>query len=123
MTEPTRQPRVLVIEDEHLIAEFLQESLENAGADVVGPVRSVPDALDLLGRLDAPIDIALVDVNLHGERSFPVAEALRARRIPFLFMTGYSEASIPPCFRDVPRLEKPVSSDEVLRMIGLTAER
>jgi DNA-binding response OmpR family regulator len=119
MTDPSSRPRILVLEDEYLIAEFLQDSLERAGAAVIGPIPSVPDALDLLARNDIAIDLALVDVNLHGERAFPVAEVLRERRIPFVFMTGYSEAAIPPRYRDVPRLEKPVDSEEVLRVAGL----
>jgi CheY-like chemotaxis protein len=122
MNDPSRHLRVLVVEDEYLIAEYLHDSLQSGGADVIGPMRSVPDVLDLLATAP-PIDLALLDVNLHGERVFPVAEALRQRRIPFVFMTGYSESAIPERYRDVPRFEKPVDSDEILRAVGLASAR
>jgi DNA-binding response OmpR family regulator len=122
VTAPSR-PRVLVVEDELLIAESLLANLQDYGVDVVGPFGTVTDVLRLLAANDSPIDLTLLDVNLRGEPAFPIAEALRARRIPFVFMTGYSESAIPECYRDVPLLEKPVATEEILRVLGLTDAR
>jgi len=121
--KPSSPPRVLVVEDELLIAESLLGNLQDYGIHVVGPLGTVKDALTLLAAGDVPIDLTLLDVNLRGEPAFPVAEALRARRIPFVFMTGYSESAMPAKYRDVPRLEKPVATEEILRVLGLTAAR
>jgi DNA-binding response OmpR family regulator len=124
MSEKTSpRPRVLVVEDELLIAECLLGNLQDYGVDVLGPLGTVRDVLKLLAENDSPIDLTLLDVNLRGEPAFPVAEALRARRIPFVFMTGYSESAMPPRYRDVPRLEKPVATEDILRVLGLTAAR
>jgi DNA-binding response OmpR family regulator len=117
------RPRVLVVEDELLIAESLLANLQDYGVDVVGPFGTVTDVLRLLAANDSPIDLTLLDVNLRGEPAFPVAEALRARRIPFVFMTGYSESAIPDSYRDVPLLEKPVATEDILRVLGLTPTR
>ncbi|MGU3362955.1 response regulator [Methylobacterium sp. M6A4_1b] len=79
--------RVLVVEDEYFLADELDQALEEAGATVLGPAPSVRAALDLLESGPAP-DVATVDVNLGGEMAYPVAEALLARGVPFLFTTG-----------------------------------
>ena len=99
--------RVLVAEDEYLLAEDLREELERAGALVLGPVPTVREALELLAAEPAP-DMAILDINLGGEMVYPVADALRARGIPFIFATGYEPWSIPEAYKDVPRAEKPV---------------
>ena len=109
--------RVLIVEDEFLLADDLSQSLREVGAVVVGPVRTVSDALRLIEGGEA-MDAALLDVNLGREKVFPVAEALRARRVPFCFTTGYESQSIPDRFADVPRFEKPLDSDAVARAIG-----
>lgn len=98
--------RVLVVEDEYFIADDLARLLEQQGAEVVGPFSDVSEALALL-KLDEPIDAAVLDINLHGEMIFPVAETLRSRDIPFVFATGYASESLPAAFSDVPRVEKP----------------
>ena len=79
--------RILVVEDEFLIAAALCDMLEDAAAVVVGPVSTVTDAIQLLQA--QPVDAAILDMNLNGQWSDPVAEDLRARRIPFVFTTGY----------------------------------
>lgn len=101
-----RGRRVLVVEDEYMLAEDLRCELEGAGAAVLGPVPSVADALALLAR-GPPPDAAILDVNLGGEMVFPVAEALRERGVPFVFATGYDAWSLPPAYAQVPRCEKP----------------
>ena len=99
--------RVLVVEDEYLIAEDLCEELLSCGAEVMGPAACVADALDLLGYGPAP-DMAVLDIGLENEKVYPVADALRARGIPFVFATGYDARVIPTAYADVPRTEKPV---------------
>jgi DNA-binding response OmpR family regulator len=104
--------RVLIAEDEYLLADDLRRELEAAGARVLGPVPSVAMALDLLQAPDAP-DVAVLDVNLGGEHVYPVAEALRARGVPFVFVTGYDTCALPVEFVDAPRCEKPLDLDAV----------
>ena len=110
--------RVLVVEDEYLLAEDLREELESQGAEVMGPVASVADALELLRSGPAPY-MAILDINLGGEMAYPVADALRARDIPFIFATGYEAQAIPKAYADVPRAEKPVEVRQATaRLIG-----
>ena len=101
-----RGRRVLVVEDEYMLAQDLRQELEGMGAEVLGPVPSVAGALALLAGTAVP-DAAILDVNLGGEMVFPVAEALRERGVPFIFTTGYDGWSLPPAYAEVPRCEKP----------------
>ncbi len=103
---PLQTRRILVVEDEYVQADALQQQLEDLGADVLGPVPSVAAALALLAA-GPPIDGAILDVGLRDEMAFPVAEALRARGIPFLFATGYDRSSLPSAYAHVPCCEKP----------------
>lgn len=99
--------RVLVVEDEYLIAEDLREQLLSCGAEVMGPVACVADALALLEDGTAP-DLAILDIRLGGEMVYPVADALRTKGIPFVFATGYDAWAVPEAYAEVPRTEKPV---------------
>ncbi len=98
---------VLVVEDEYMLAEDLRAGLEEQGAKVLGPIPSVSEALKALADGPAP-DAAILDINLGGEMVYPVAEALRARGIPFIFATGYEAWAIPETYADVPLCVKPV---------------
>jgi CheY-like chemotaxis protein len=99
--------RVLVVEDEPLIAWDLTEVLREQGAEIIGPSGDVEGALRLLAT--APIvDVALLDVSLDNHESvFAVAEELRSRDIPFVFCTGYTAADVTQRFGEVPHCEKP----------------
>jgi CheY-like chemotaxis protein len=97
--------RVLVIEDESLIAMLLEDLLPEMGYAVDATVASVSDALALLEQ--RRVDLAVVDVNLGGEPSFPVADKLQAMGIPFLFTTGYGQLGLPAPYKDLPVLQKP----------------
>jgi CheY-like chemotaxis protein len=108
--------RILVVEDVLLIAELLVDQLVAWGFEVVGPAGRLAQALQLAAA--RPLDCALLDVNLAGEYCFPVADALRARGIPFLFVTGYDEDIIPLGYRFVPRLQKPLEVAQLARMIA-----
>lgn len=82
--------RILIVEDETLLALDLEEILKGWGAEVLGPVPSVEKALQVLS--DERPDAATLDMNLRGDSSHPVAAALVSRDIPFVFVSGYSEA-------------------------------
>jgi len=108
--------RILVAEDEFLLAEDLREELEREGAEVLGPVPSVTGALALLRDGPAP-GFAILDINLQGRFVWPVADALRVRQVPFIFATGYDAQAIPQAYADIPRAEKPMEADRVVRIL------
>ncbi len=97
--------RILVVEDEALVAMLVEDALLEAGAQVIGPVATVAQALALLER-ETP-DAAVLDLNLAGENSTPVADALVKRGLPFVVATGYGAEGLPPNHARVPVLAKP----------------
>jgi len=97
--------RVLIVEDELMIAELWEMALTDAGCEVLGPFPHIDPALRAIAT--AKIDAALLDVNLRGRTVLPVAAALAERRVPFLFVTGYGPAGVPAPYRDRPVLTKP----------------
>ncbi|MFL6818375.1 MAG: response regulator [Bradyrhizobium sp.] len=97
---------VLIVEDEYFLAQDLAEYFHDLGAEVMGPVASVKEALKLLEVSD--VQAAVLDVNLRGERVYPVADALRQRHLPFVFASGYGGESEPAAYAEVPRCVKPV---------------
>jgi CheY-like chemotaxis protein len=99
--------RILVVEDEWLIAESLADDLGLEGYAVAGPAHSVAQAKDVLA--GGGVDGAILDIDLRGEKSFPFAEALAAQGIPFVFMSGYANADLPAQLRGAPLVSKPVS--------------
>jgi CheY-like chemotaxis protein len=98
--------RVLVVEDEFFLADDLVQAITQLQAEVLGPVPTWEEALDLLATA-GPIDLAVLDINLEDEAVYPVADALAARGVPFLFATGYDQTAIPAQYQQVPRWEKP----------------
>ncbi len=105
-SSPLRDRRILVVEDEYLIAMSLQDALENAGSVVVGPVPSVDKAIKTI-ELDPHIDAAVVDVNLGGVLAYPVADMLIARKIPFVFTSGYEDNVLRNRYAQVKNCPKP----------------
>jgi CheY-like chemotaxis protein len=103
--------RILIVEDEPVIGLALEDMLEGVGWEVVGVVSRVAQALDLLQRT-AP-DVAILDVNLHGETSYPVADALAERNVPYVFATGYGDAEHPERHCHAPTVTKPYSLEDV----------
>ena len=97
--------RVLVLEDEYLLASDLMDALIAIGAEVIGPISQLDRAQDQLAA--GGFDVAVVDINLRGNETYPIADQLQRAGVPFLFATGYSEKLIPIRFRDVTRWEKP----------------
>jgi DNA-binding response OmpR family regulator len=106
MTTDKQRPQILVVEDESMIAELLIDALTDAGFRIIGPASRVKDALELIEK--EPPDLALLDVTLGRERSYPVARELAERGIPFLFMTGHADRDLLEEFRDRPVLTKPM---------------
>ena len=100
--------RILLVEDEYLLADELATELTDRGATVLGPVPNVAAALALIAG-DEPVNGAILDVNLGGELAFPVADVLLKRGVPVILTTGYDAAALPERFRHLPRCEKPVS--------------
>src|SRR5689334_1216651 len=96
--------RVLVVEDESLVTMLLQDTLADIGCEVVGSASRFNDAVAKASSLD--FDIAILDVNLNGDQTFPIAEALVQRGAAFVFATGYGERSVPRDLHNVPILQK-----------------
>lgn len=120
--EALRGRRLLIVEDEYTIAADLAHALADRGADVVGPVGSVADALALVAA-EERLDGAVLDLNLRNERVYAVADALVARGVPFVFATGYGREVIPEAYVQVPRCEKPVEMSALARQLALCMRR
>jgi len=106
-----------VVEDMFLVADVIDMVLQDRGCQVVGPVPRLQRALELAR--GEPLDGAILDVNLAGELSFPVAAALAERGIPFFFLTGYDDVALfPPEYRSQARLMKPFEDDALERMVA-----
>ena len=115
-TDTLQGRRLLVVEDEYFLADDIVRGLKEKGAEVVGPVGTIDDALDLIDETER-LDAAVLDLNLRGEMAYPVADALLERGIPFVFTTGYDGASIPPRYKAVTRCEKPVDAPKIARAL------
>lgn len=121
MTLQSSQPvlsgcRVLVIEDEYFLADDMAKMLRSLGAEVVGPVGGVEDALELFD--SQPFNMAVLDINLKNKTIYPVADELRARAIPFIFVSGYDAVVIPEKYRDVALLRKPLDEAAVAKALN-----
>lgn len=110
-----RGARVLIVEDAVLLALELETGLAEAGAEIVGPAYELAEAMSLL---DGPIDAAVLDANLNGLSVTPVAEALAARGVPFVFATGYGEAGGAPLGFDAPVIRKPYDVTQVAAAVA-----
>jgi CheY-like chemotaxis protein len=110
--------RILVVEDEAMIAMLVEDMVLDFGSEVVGPVGRMEEALRLASH--AALDAAILDVNVGGTVVFPVADVLRGRGIPIIFATGYGSGGLPTRFRNDPTLAKPFSYEalaEALRTV------
>jgi CheY-like chemotaxis protein len=107
--------RILLVEDEALVAMMLEDMLLDLGCIVIGPAARVEEAM-LLVHAEA-IDAAVLDVNLANETVLPVAEALAARGVPFVFGTGYARLDVLGSFADRPVLHKPYRSSDLSEAI------
>jgi DNA-binding response OmpR family regulator len=112
--------KILVVEDNFLVADMLCEVLRGYGCEIVGPAPNVEAGEKLVDECDSDgaLNGALLDVNLNGAYSFPVAAKLSARGIPYIFLTGYGDVmDMPDEFRQARRLAKPCDMDELAHMI------
>jgi CheY-like chemotaxis protein len=107
--------RVLVVEDEMMILMIIEDMLADLGCESVTAAATVDQALALM---DARVfDAAMLDVNLNGHKSYPVADALAARGVPFVFATGYSDHGTREDYRDRPVLKKPFKYEELAEIL------
>jgi CheY-like chemotaxis protein len=109
-----RKPCILLVEDDDIVALCVNELLEEAGMEVAGPVGRVADAVALIEQQAMPIAAAVLDLDLHGELSYPVADALTRRGIRFIFTTGYPTEKLEAAYHHHPRCEKPFQEQALL---------
>jgi CheY-like chemotaxis protein len=114
------KPRVLLIEDEALVAMMIQECLAEFGYQVLGPIGTASEAA--ARARDGQFEAAVLDINLGDGAVYPIADLLAARGVPFVFVTGYDADSVEPRFRKIPVLQKPIER-EVLRRVFVAAAK
>ena len=114
MTAKLQGIKVLVVEDEYLVAALMEDMLASAGCVVAGPIPRLAQALDAAN--GEVCDVAVLDVNLAGERVYPVADILAQRNVPFVFVTGYGV--LPGEYAKRPRLCKPFKMADLLDMLS-----
>jgi PAS domain S-box-containing protein len=107
--------RVLLVEDESVLAIQLEQVLNSLGSSVIGPFNNLTQALQAAQR--ETIDVAILDTNLNGEMVYPLAEELLARGVLVLFLTGYDASDLPERFRVIPRVAKPFAEIEIIKQI------
>ncbi|HET6376900.1 MAG TPA: response regulator [Methylocella sp.] len=121
MTDKTRKHTglegcgVLIVEDEAMVAIVLEDLLLELGCRVVGTVARVETALASVAARN--FDVAILDVNLKGESSYPIADALERENMPFLFVTGYGSGAVPGKYRKCAILQKPFKKSELAEML------
>lgn len=108
--------RVLVVEDEMMVAMLLETMIAQLGHQVVGPVARLDQAVAMAER--EAVDLAILDVNVNGKEVYPVAAALAARGIPFIFATGYGKGGLRAPYHDRPTLQKPYLTDDLRQMVA-----
>lgn len=113
--------RVLIVEDEIIIAFSLECEIEEAGGEIIGPAHSLEEAR---GLLDQPIDVAILDINLNGELVWPVARALHDRGVPYVLASANCDdpRASDPAFADVPCFDKPVPVAQLIATIADLAD-
>lgn len=114
--------RVLVVEDEMMVAMLIEDMLAELGCQVVGPASRLDEAMALVEEAD--LDCAVLDVNLGGQPIFPLADLLRKKGAPFAFATGYGDAGLRDVDKGSPVLQKPFRESDLARVLGeLSAAR
>ena len=115
--------RILVVEDEPLVSMLVEDELRGAGAEVVGPVSTVSEALGLVeaAAADGGISAAVLDINLQGQAAVPVADRLAALGVPFLFATGYGEGCGTGGHGTAPTLHKPFAPERLIAAVEALA--
>jgi PAS domain S-box-containing protein len=114
------KPRVLLVEDEALVAMMIQECLAEFGYQVIGPIFTASEAA--AKAKDSPLEAAVLDINLGDGAVYPIAEMLTARGVPFVFVTGYGADSVDARFRKIPILQKPIEREMLKRAFVVAAQ-
>lgn len=114
-TEDSTGRRVLIVEDEGMVAMMLEDMLGDLGYEVVATANRLDAAVRAIADTAIEIDLAVLDVNLNGEHTYPLAGMLTARRIPFVFSTGYGRAGLSDEWQDAPTLQKPFEMRQLER--------
>jgi CheY-like chemotaxis protein len=109
MLQDTTGHRVLLVEDEAMIAMLVEDMLEDLGHDLAAVATRLEEAL-ALSRSEA-FDLAILDLNLGGVLTYPVADALRDKGVPFIFATGYGSSGLKDTYADLPTLQKPFNQE------------
>lgn len=104
--------KILLVEDEYVIASDLKQILTNLGAGIIGPAGTIAAAQKLIDTNPLP-NAAILDINVRGTLVYPIAENLSAQGVPFVFVTGYSADTVPAEFASAPHCEKPVTARNV----------
>jgi two-component sensor histidine kinase/DNA-binding response OmpR family regulator len=114
------KPRVLLVEDEALVAMMIQECLAEFGYQVVGPICTASEAA--AKAKDGPLEAAVLDINLGDGAVYPIADILAARGVPFIFVTGYDADSVDARFRKIPILQKPIEREMLKKAFVVAAQ-
>lgn len=112
--------RILIVEDEMLVAMLIEDTIIDLGHEIVGPAMRLETALDAVDGEN--FDFAILDINLAGKPSFPVADRLTDRGIPFMFASGYGAAGLVDPYRDAAILQKPFRPDQLASMLERLAQ-
>lgn len=115
--------RLLVVEDDYLVAIEVAGALEDYGAQIVGMAGSIKDAQAVIAAEHDRLDGAVLDVNLDGDRVYPVADTLMGLGIPFVFATGYDPWIIPDTYAGIPLCEKPIRVATLTRLLAAQIAR
>ena len=115
--------RLLVVEDETLVAIMVEDMLSDLGCVVVNVAGSVSTGLAFVADPSLALDGAILDVNLGGEKVYPVADALTAKGVPFMFATGYGISGIAESYSHLPALAKPYEPQLLERVLALVLQQ
>lgn len=111
--------RILIVEDEYLVADYITMMLEDLGYEVVGPVPTIPEAIKAIA--SEKLDAVLLDANLGGTSSAPIAIELAARRLPFVVVTGYGDLMLDTAaLQAAPRINKPCTPADLAAILAKT---
>ena len=114
---------LLVVEDEAMVALMVEDILADLGCTAVEVAGTVAQGLAMVENPQPPLDAAILDVNIGGEKVYPVAEALAAKGVPFIFATGYGIGGISEAFSHVPALAKPYEPHALERLLASALKR
>lgn len=115
MIYPANRLRVLVVEDEALVAMFVEDTLTEMGHEIGAIASRLQEALEVART--GTFDLAIIDVNLGGHPSYPIAEVLKERGIPFVFATGYGSSGLDPKFAGTPVITKPFARAHLQKLL------